>query len=104
MGARVTWFDLGGFRAEWRNDISLLSDYGLKSEYYHPFTPQAHWFVAPRGLAMNQPFYLYNNNLTTIYRRSTVGGGIDVGYQFGSIGELRVGYEGAWQHFSRQSA
>ena len=24
--------------------------YGLRSEYYHPFTPLTHWFVAPRAV------------------------------------------------------
>jgi len=103
MGARVTWFDVGGFRSEWRNDIVLFSDYGLRSEYYHPFTPQTHWFIAPRVLAENNPLYLYDDNqLVTTYRRSTLGGGVDVGYQFGRTGELRVGYEGGWQDFERQ--
>jgi NTE family protein len=91
------------YRSEWRNDITLFSDYGLNSEYYHPFTPQSHWFIAPRGLADNDPLYIYDNNqLVSTYRRSTLGGGIDVGYQFGNTGELRVGYEGGWQDFERQ--
>jgi NTE family protein len=103
MGARITWLDIGGFRSEWRNDIILFSQYGLRSEYYHPFTPLTHWFVAPRLLAENDPLYLYDNNeLVTTYRRSTLGGGVDVGYQFGRTGELRVGYEGGWQDFERQ--
>jgi NTE family protein len=103
LGARVTLIDFGGYRSEWRNDFILFSDYGLRSEYYHPFTPLAHWFVAPRGLADNAPFYLYNENkLTAIYRQTNVGGGIDFGYQFGNTGELRVGYEGGWKHFSPQ--
>jgi NTE family protein len=103
LGARVTFLDIGGYRSEWRNDIILFSDYGLRSEYYHPFTPLTHWFVAPRGLADNQPFYVYDNNkLLSIYRRTTLGGGVDVGYQFGTTGELRVGYEGGWQNFARQ--
>ena len=25
LGARVTWYDIGGFRSEWRNDIILFS-------------------------------------------------------------------------------
>jgi NTE family protein len=103
LGARVTWFDVGGFRSEWRNDITLFSQYGLKSEYYHPFTPQTHWFIAPRAQAVNEPFYIYDNNqLVSTYRRSTLGGGVDVGYQFGRTGELRAGYEGGWQDFERQ--
>src|ERR1035437_5579723 len=72
LGARVTFLDFGGFRSEWRNAIILFSEYGLRSEYYHPFTPLTHWFVAPRGLADNQPFYVYDDNkLLSIYPRTT---------------------------------
>ena len=100
MGARVTFLDIGGFRSEWRTDIILFSQYGLRSEYYHPFTPITHWFIAPRGVIENDPFYLYDNNkLLSIYRRSDYGGGADVGYQFGTTSELRVGYEGGWEKF-----
>ena len=103
LGARVTFLDVGGFRSEWRNDITLFSEYGLRSEYYHPFTPLTHWFVAPRGLADSNPFYIYDNNkLLSIYRRNMGGGGVDVGYQFGTTGELRLGYEGGWESFTRQ--
>jgi NTE family protein len=101
LGARITWLDIGGFRSEWRNDILLFSDYGFRSEYYHPFTPQTHWFAAPRLLLDDNPFYLYeDNNLQTVYRLHNLGGAADVGYQFGTTGELRVGYEGGWQKFS----
>ncbi len=100
LGARVTFLDLGGFRSEWRTDFILFSEYGLRSEYYHPVTPFSHWFVAPRGLINSDPFYIYNENkLVSIYRRADYGGGADVGYQFGSTGELRVGYEGGWEKF-----
>jgi NTE family protein len=103
LGARITFLDVGGFRSEWRNDIVLFSDYGVRSEYYHPFTPLTHWFVAPRGVADSNPFYIYDNNkLLSIYRRNTLGGGLDFGYQFGTTGELRVGYEGGWERFARQ--
>ena len=103
LGARVTWLDIGGFRSEWRNDIILFSDYGFRSEYYHPFTPQTHWFVAPRVLSYSDPLYFYNDNqLISTYRKNFGGGGIDVGYQFGNIGELRVGYEGGYASYQRQ--
>ena len=103
MGARVTLMDFGGYRSEWRNDFILFSQYGLRSEYYHPFTPLSHWFVAPRGLVDNDPFYLFENNkLFSIYRQTNVGGGIDFGYQFGRSGELRIGYEGGWKRFDPQ--
>jgi NTE family protein len=101
LGARVTFLDVGGFRSEWRTDFILFSDYGLRSEYYHPFTPLTHWFVAPRALIDDNPLYLYDNNkLVSIYRRSAGGGAVDLGYQFGTTGEVRFGYEGSYEHFA----
>ncbi len=100
LGARVTFLDVGGFRSEWRNDFIVFSEYGLRSEYYHPFTPLTHWFIAPRALIDDKPFYVYNENkLISIYRRDEGGGAVDVGYQFGTTGELRIGYQGGWQRF-----
>ncbi len=104
LGARVNWLDIGGYRSEWRTDIVLFSEYGLTTEYYHPFTPTTHWFIAPRALADSNPFYIYTDNqLTSEYRRNTAGGGLDFGYQFGNTSELRVGYEGGWEGFQRQT-
>jgi NTE family protein len=103
MGARINWLDIGGFRSELRTDIILFSEYGIRSEYYHPFTPTSHWFIAPRGLLDSNPFYIYNDNqLLSTYRRNFAGGGVDLGYQFGNVSELRVGYEGGWESFNRQ--
>ncbi len=103
MGARITFLDVGGFRSELRTDFIVFSEYGLTTEYYHPFTPQTHWFVAPRALIDDIPFYIYNDNkLLSIYRRKDAGGAVDLGYQFGTTGELRVGYEGGWQKFGLQ--
>src|SRR5271157_3281216 len=100
-GARVTLIDFGGYRSELRTDFILFSQYGLRSEYYHHFTPLTHWFVAPRGLAENDPYYIYRENkVVSIYRETNAGGAVDVGYQFGRTGELRVGYEGGWKHFA----
>ena len=104
MGARFNWLDIGGYRSEWRTDIILFSEYGLRSEYYHPFTPTTRWFIAPRALADSDPFYIYSDNkLTSEYRRNTAGGGLDFGYQFGNVSEFRVGYEGGWENFQRQT-
>ena len=98
LGARVTWFDIGGFRSEWRNDIILFSKYGLRSEYYHPFTAIDPLVRCATGMADYDPFYIFNDNkLVSIYRQTNLGGGIDVGYQFGRTGELRIGYEGGWE-------
>jgi NTE family protein len=103
LGARITFLDVGGFRSEWRTDFILFSEYGLRSEYYHPFKPESHWFVAPHGILDSTPIFLYNENkLTATYAERNYGGGVDVGYQFGKVGELRLGYQGGWEQLVPQ--
>jgi NTE family protein len=104
LGARITFLDVGGFRSELRNDIILFSDYGLRSEYYHPITPVSRWFVAPRGGIDSNPIYVYkeNDQLAT-YRLRDASGGVDLGYIFGNTSEVRAGYEGGWQKYSLES-
>ena len=104
LGARITFLDLGGFRSELRNDIILFSHYGIRSEYYRPFGATSNWFVAPYGIADSDPLYLYlKRSQIATYRQFDGGGGIDIGYQIRNIGELRAGYQGGWQQFTKQS-
>ena len=94
LGARITFLDVGGFRSEWRNDVSIGSQYAITSEYYHPFHPDSNWFVSPQAYASNSNFPVYDQNtLIALYRQGIVGGGGDVGYIFGRIAELRFGYQ-----------
>jgi NTE family protein len=99
IGARITFLDLGSYRSELRNDVILGSEYGLSSEYYHPFTPTSNWFIAPRVGASSKQFNVYSSNtLEASYRIRQVGGGLDTGYAFGRTGEFRLGYEGGYDH------
>jgi NTE family protein len=101
MGARITFLDFGSFRSELRNDVIVGSQYLIDSEYYHPFTPTANWFIAPRAGANSTQDFVYNaNTLIATYRTRQVLGGMDVGYGFGSTGELRLGYEGGYEKLS----
>ena len=103
MGARITFFNFGGYRREWRSDVTVGSQYGLSSEYYRPFNPMSNWFVAPRVGLYSAQYPLYSgNDLVALYRRREAGGGLDVGYQFGRTGELRLGYEGGYERLSPQ--
>jgi len=103
LGARITYYDLGGADSEWRNDIAVGSEYGLASEYYHPFGDSHHWFVAPRGFASNTASYYYKGSTETAdYRNRLAGGAFDLGYTFNHQSELRIGYEAAYQKFSPQ--
>jgi NTE family protein len=94
---RVTALDVGGFRAEWRTDFSLGSTWGLRSEYWKPFTDTSRWFWAPHAYAVDSPFDLYHRNEElAAYRIRQYGGGLDVGYQTSRSSELRLGYDAGY--------
>lgn len=59
IGARITFMNFGSYRRELRNDVVLGAQYGIASEYYRPFSPESHWFIAPRvGINSSQyPVY-----------------------------------------------
>jgi NTE family protein len=101
MGARITFLDFGGYRSELRSDVIIGSQYLLDAEYYRPLTPTSNWFVAPRAGGNSTQLNLYQDTtLTASYRLREVLGGIDAGYGFGNTGELRLGYEGGYEHTS----
>ena len=101
MGARITFYDVGRFGSEWRNDVILGSEKGIASEFYRPFGKGLHWFVAPRAFADSNNFDLYSKDtLTAEYRDRHAGGAADFGYAFGYRSELRLGYEIAHHSFS----
>ena len=52
MGARITFLDLGTYRAELRNDVIVGSQYGINSQYYRPFT--GHQQVVHRAQRVRQ--------------------------------------------------
>jgi NTE family protein len=98
VGGRITFLDLGGFGSEWRNDFVAGSEYGLKTEYFHPFTSYTSWFVAVHGTADSSPFFVYQRDkLEGDYRNRLMGAGLDLGYTFGRGAELRVGYEAGYR-------
>lgn len=98
VGGRVTFLDVGGFGSEWRNDFIAGSEYGIKTEYFHPFTANTGWFMAAHGTADSSPFFVYQRNkLLGDYRDRVMGGGLDLGYTFGRGVEVRVGYEAGYR-------
>jgi NTE family protein len=104
LGARATFINFGGYRRELRADVLVGSQYQLYTEYYRPFTALSPWFVAPRVDLNSYQYPLYNGNtLLSIYRNREVLGGLDMGYAFGRTGELRLGYEGGYDHLSPQT-
>jgi NTE family protein len=100
LGARITFLDLGSVGSEWRNDVSIGSQYGLRSEFFRPFGESLRWFVAPRAFASNSAVYYYQGNtLVSNYRNRLAGGAFDVGYSLNRASEVRIGYEIGDQKF-----
>lgn len=98
LGARITFYDLGSFGSEWRNDIILGSEHALRSEFYRPFGKRLQWFVAPRGFVDNdQQNFFRQGDLLAEYRIRQMGGAVDFGYEPTRDSELRIGYLAANQ-------
>jgi NTE family protein len=97
MSARLTLLNLGGYRAEWRNDAFFGYSYGLTSEYYKPFTAKSRFFVAPRAYLTSTRFDFYNDgSKTSQYEERRIGGGVDVGYTSPRGAEIRLGQDEFW--------
>ncbi len=100
-GARITFLDYGSFGSELRNDVVVGSLYELNSEYYHPFSPTTHFFIAPQVALNTDKFYFYyDNHIDSQYRKRQLGGALDFGYTFSNVGEVRLGYQSAYQRYS----
>src|SRR5215469_2272662 len=98
LGARITFFDVGSFGAEWRSDVIIGSEHEIMSEFYRPFGKDLRWFVAPKGFAdNNQLNFFHKSDLLAQYRNREAGGAFDVGYQPSRDSELRFGYLAANQ-------
>jgi NTE family protein len=103
IGARITFLDFGSYRRELRNDVIVGSQYLFSSEYYRPFSATRNWFVSPRAGFNSYQYPVYNGStLLALYRNRLALGGLDFGYAFGRTGEVRLGYEGGYQHLSPQ--
>jgi NTE family protein len=100
MGARITFLDFGTYRAELRNDLIVGSHYGIHSQYYRPFTASSKWFIAPDAFADYLQYPIYHGDVfVSEYRKSSVGGGLELGYEFDRISQLTLGYTGAYESF-----
>ena len=96
MNARITALDVGGYRSEWRTDLSAGSTWGLASEYYKPLAA-SNWFIAPRISAISNPFDLYDRGTRLAeYRIRQFDGGFDVGYALDRFSQIRLGYDAGY--------
>lgn len=87
---RQTWLNKLG--AEWRNDFQVGRTSSITSEFYQPLNAKSYFFVAPRVSAEQHSTDLYaDDDRIARYDVKTALAGLDLGSQFYSVGELRLG-------------
>jgi NTE family protein len=97
VGTRVTLFGLTGPGSEVRVDGAVGQPAILAGELYKPIKAGSRAFVAPHAYLNQQivPYYQGNNQLDE-YKIKQNGFGADVGFQFNSRTELRLGQDYQW--------
>jgi NTE family protein len=101
LGARITFLDFGSYRTELRNDVIIGSQYGINTQYYRPFSATSKWFIAPSGFANYLQYPIYHKDVFIAqYRKTSAGGGLELGYEFGRVAQLSLGYTGAQETFA----
>ncbi len=100
--ARLTFFDVGRYGTEWRNDFSVGSNTLLATEFYRPIA-SSKFFVAPRASYERRRVNIFvESNRIAEYLQETAQIGGDVGYIFNPRSELRAGYTIGYQNVSRR--
>jgi NTE family protein len=89
---RMTWLNRWGL--EWRNDIALGETTGLISELYQPVDAARRFFVAPRVGWVQRSVNLYlEDEAIARYRTRESQLGLDLGWNVGRAGAVRLGYQ-----------
>lgn len=91
-GIRTQVTEVNKYGAEWQTDLRIGASPRLFTEFYQPIGYARNWFVAPRLLVERRNFdFILDEERLATYRVRNHEAGLDVGREFGSWGELRVG-------------
>ena len=92
-GLRFTRLNVLG--AEWKSDLEIGLNQRLTTEWYQPLMRSGRVFVAPYFKYSNELAYVFVNpeinNPSASYRTNLTWAGIDLGFNIGLSGELRIG-------------
>jgi NTE family protein len=97
LGGRATFFGMVGPGSELRLNASVGEVAGINGELYKPLVVGKRYFVAPRAYyGHTVAAYFSGSQQLAEYTEERNGFGIDLGYQFNSKTELRVGEDYQW--------
>jgi NTE family protein len=92
VGTRLTQVDVNSLGAEWRTDLQLGTNPMLFSEFYQPLRVGSRLFIAPRvDLYQTNLHAFIDDDAIARFRLGETEFGLDLGAEFGSTGEIRVG-------------
>jgi NTE family protein len=82
---------LGGM---WKTTVTIGQPLELKTRFYQPLSYGGNAFLSPHGEVNQHLVRVYNEEGDALgtYQTTRGGGGLDLGYDFGTWGEARVGY------------
>ena len=83
--------------AEWRNEVQLGSTASIGTHFYQPLGFTGGWFVEPAVRYQRTDFPIYEDGEQVAQfetRREDLR--LDLGYEFGRYGELRLGLDWGW--------
>jgi NTE family protein len=91
-GVRAIVTEANRYGAEWQTDLQVGANPRFRTEFYQPMGYASPWFVAPRLLVERRLFdVLDGDDRLATYRVRNAEAGLDLGREFGSWGEWRVG-------------
>lgn len=92
LRARLIRPAVNSYGGEWRADLRLGTEPQLFNEFYQPFRLDQRLFAAPYiDFDQSNVNLFANRDVVARLRLTEITGGIDLGAEFGNIGELRLG-------------
>jgi len=95
--ALVNATEMNSLGGQWKTTVTVGSPLDVKTRFYQPLTFRGNVFLSPYAGLEQGVREIYANEIAVGSYQETRGAvGMDLGYDFGTWGELRVGYERAY--------
>jgi NTE family protein len=95
--ALVDATELNSLGAQWKTTATIGNPLEIKTRFFQPLNYEGRLFLSPYAAWRQQSAQVFvDQDAVGTYRVSRAAVGGDVGYDFGTWGELRVGYTRAW--------
>jgi NTE family protein len=93
IGVNATRLPVNRLDAEWRNELAIGENPMISTEFWQPLDPAGLYFIAPKAIFRTSTISFYNDEGDELaqFRSWTLSGGIALGRQLGTWGEIRAG-------------